>query len=75
MSRSYHVTRRSAAIKAKAGDLGSVDEHFEKSAIKDMVKRYRKTYPKARPSAKVRKLKNSFVVGVMKKVVPRERRA
>jgi len=69
MSRSYHATGRSVARRVKNGEPEAIHELTEKKAIKETIKKYRAKYPEACPSAKSTKLKNSFVVATVKKVL------
>lgn len=69
MSRSYHATGKSVARRIRQGEPDAIHELTEKKAIKETIKQYRANYPKTRPSAKSTKLKNSFVVTTVKKVL------
>lgn len=69
MSRSYHTTRKAVARRVRNGEPEAVQELKEKNAVKFAISRWRADYPAACPSAKDTKLKNSFVVGVAKRVL------
>jgi hypothetical protein len=73
MSRSYHITRKAAVVLARSDEPTGVQAWQEKRVVKDTTKRYRAAYPAARPSAKQTKLKNSFTVSTVKRVLERKR--
>ena len=56
MSRSYHITRKSAAVRAAAGDVAAVMTLSEKQIVKQQARKHG------------HKTKNSLLVGAIKRV-------
>jgi len=56
MSRSYHITRKSAAARAAAGDADAITTLSEKQIVKQQARK------------NGHELKNSFLVGAIKRV-------
>jgi hypothetical protein len=56
MSRSYHITRKSAAARAAAGDSDATTTLSEKQIVKQQARKHG------------HELKNSFLVGAIKRV-------
>jgi hypothetical protein len=66
MSRSYHVTKKSAMARLASGDTEAAVEFSEKTDIKKAQKKYRKIYGTIHPSAKPEGLRNSVTVSAVK---------
>ena len=66
MSRSYHVTKKSAMARFAGGDTEAAVEFSEKTDIKKAQKKYRKIYGTIHPSAKPEGLRNSVTVSTVK---------
>jgi hypothetical protein len=56
MSRSYHITRKSAAARAAAGDTDAITTLSEKQIVKQYARKHG------------HEIKNSLLVGVIKRV-------
>ena len=66
MSRSYHVTKKSALARFSSGEKEAVVEFSEKTDIKKAQKSYRKIYGTIHPAAEPEGLRNSVVVSAVK---------
>jgi len=66
MSRSYHITKKSAMARFASGDTEGAVEFSEKTDVKKTQKKYRKIYGTIHPSAKPEGLRNSVTVSAVK---------
>jgi hypothetical protein len=75
MSRSYHITKKQAAQRAKEGDMSAVANYIEKSNLKAEHKRFRKVYRTIRPDAKSQtaRLRNSVSQSLIKEISKKNR--